>query len=158
MIAFNASKATDVREGCNEGYHRGVRLAALLLFALSSVHAALLTESSYLVNPAGSQPGIAQPALEGPAQIPEDYPASENALSLTRPGYSLSINYGGQQSSGAAATDNTGAPIVPLITDMIRASHTFHSGVRESDAHILQASINLQANSNLSPLTTNRSA
>lgn len=148
------SKASDARGRLNEGKYSGIRMAALLLFSLSSAHAALLTESSYLVSQSGSQTGIALPAFGGGSQgalapLADDNAVSRNALNVTAAGYMLSFYYGSGESSGAASTDNARGPVVAIISDMIRASHTFGSSARDSEALMLQANSNFFTNAHL---------
>ena len=148
------SKASDAHGRRNEGKYSGIRMAALLLFTLSSAHAALLTESSYLVSQSGSQSGITLPSFSGGSEgglapLADDNAVSRNALNVTAAGYILSFYYGSEDSSGAASTDNARGPVVAIITDMIRASHTFRSSALASEALMLQANSNLFTNAHL---------
>ena len=133
--------------------------AAVVFGSWSRGHASVLSESSYSISQNSSESGISFAAFGGSTEgglvqaldlgngnwahvFDRDNVltlASRMALNVTQVGYILSFNRGIDDYSSALSMDRAGGSAVYVITDMVRASHTFQSGIEGSETYNLQA-------------------
>ena len=164
------SKSCEIRGFHRESKMSGIRIAMFLVFTFSNAQAAILSENSYSMNQESSPSALSLPVFVGGAEGAlvqaldlgsgswdhlfdrENVVtfASRIALNVTAVGYILSFNYGSENYWLAPSMDNVGRPLVAVITDMIRASHTFQSGVRSSQDYNQTASFGNFLSPNLS--------
>ena len=142
-----------------QGGIRVAAIAALVMGSWSSGHACVLSESSYSVSQNSSESGVSFAAFGGSTEgglvqaldlgngnwahmFDRDNTltlASRIALNVTQVGYMLSFNRAIDESPSALSMDRARGSAVYVITDMVRASHTFQSGVQDAEAYNLQA-------------------